>query len=109
MGRRGAGGRRRRRWPGGSSRPARLTVVSALVRARATAPQGASGAQSRRANVAGAFRARRGAPSLAGADAWLVDDVVTSGATAESCAEALRAVGARAVYVLCVARAGTGA
>jgi predicted amidophosphoribosyltransferase len=88
---------------------ARLPAVRALARSRATAPQGAAGARSRRANVAGAFRPRRGAPPLAGADAWLVDDVVTSGATAEACAEVLRAQGVRAVYVLCVARAGGGA
>ena len=36
-----------------------LTVVRALARVRDTTPQGAPGARSRRANVRGAFRARR--------------------------------------------------
>jgi predicted amidophosphoribosyltransferase len=53
--------------------------------------------------------AHRPAPAILGADAWLVDDVMTSGATAEACVEALRDLGARAVYVLVVGRAGGGA
>jgi predicted amidophosphoribosyltransferase len=83
--------------------------LAALARRKRTAPQGVAGASSRRANVAGAFRARLRAATaepLAGADVWLVDDVMTSGATAEACAETLRAAGARAVFALVVARAG---
>lgn len=80
-------------------------LVPALARVRWTVPQGAPGARSRASNVAGAFRVRPAAVGrVAGADLWLVDDVVTSGATVRACAEALRAAGARSVSVLAVAR-----
>jgi len=83
-----------------------LPVVRALRRARWSAPQGAPGAVSRRANVRGAFRPRRAARRrIAGRRVWLVDDVLTSGATAGECARALRRMGAREVAVLVVARA----
>lgn len=45
---------------------------------------------------------------LAGRTVWLVDDVMTSGATAAECARALRRCGADAVCVLTLARAGAG-
>ena len=84
-----------------------VEVLRALARRRATPPQGAPGSVSRRANVRGAFRGRSGAASdLAGRPVWLVDDVVTSGATAAECARVLRRLGAREVSVLCAARAG---
>jgi ComF family protein len=72
-----------------------------LARIRATAAQTALSAVERHANVRGAFVA---ASSAAGADVVLIDDVLTTGATAAECARALRAVGARSVGVLTVAR-----
>ena len=68
-------------------------------------PQGAPGASSRAANVARAFEALpRPAERLAGRAVWLVDDVVTSGATARACAEVLRRALASEVSVLALAR-----
>ena len=72
-----------------------------LARTRATAPQTALNAMERHDNVRGAFVA---SSSAAGADVVLVDDVLTTGATAAECARALRAAGARSVGVLTVAR-----
>jgi ComF family protein len=83
-----------------------VSLVPALRRRRWTAPQGAPGARSRAANVAEAFTIRdRRARAVAGRDLWLVDDVVTSGATVRACAEELRRHGARSVGVLALARA----
>jgi predicted amidophosphoribosyltransferase len=53
--------------------------------------------------VAGAFAA---APRAAGLDLVLVDDVVTTGATADAAAGALLGAGARSVRVIALARAG---
>jgi len=80
-----------------------------LVRSRWTAPQGAPESPRRRANVHGAFALRRGqALDLRGVPVWLVDDVLTSGATLDACAQVLAARGARRIGVLCLARAGEG-
>lgn len=76
-----------------------------LRRRRATPPLGEAGAAERAALVAGAFAvSRRGAARIAGRRVLLVDDVMTSGATAGACAEALLAAGAAAVDVLAAAR-----
>jgi ComF family protein len=61
-------------------------------------------ARGRRETVEGAFEVAR--PRLVrGERVLLVDDVFTTGATVSACASALRAAGAREVYVLTVARA----
>lgn len=72
-----------------------------LARARDTAPQTDLDVAARRANVRGAFL---GSAAVRGLDLLLVDDVLTTGATASECARALRAAGARHVGVLTVAR-----
>jgi ComF family protein len=82
-------------------------VVEALIRRRATRAQVELAADRRRANVAGAFRLRRSwfrSPNLRGKKLMLIDDVSTTGATLESCAEVLRAAGAAKVYALTAAR-----
>ncbi len=52
--------------------------------------------------MAGAFEA---AAAVAGRDVALVDDVVTTGATADAAASALRLAGARSVVIVALARA----
>lgn len=68
---------------------------------RRTAPQKNLGPVARRLNVRGAFRA---SPRVAGRHVLLIDDVMTTGATAEEAARALRHAGAARVTVGIVAR-----
>jgi ComF family protein len=77
----------------------------ALVRGRDTGTQGGKSSRGRRVNVKGAFRVpdRRRA-QIEGKRVLLIDDVLTTGATAEACAKALLAAGALAVDVAVVAR-----
>lgn len=83
-------------------------VLDGLVRTRATPPSEGLGREERRANVAGAFAVNR-PERIAEQRIILVDDVLTSGATADACASALIAAGAASVYALAFARATYGA
>ena len=75
-----------------------------LVRRRRTPSQGRLGPAARARNVRGAFALRPGR-CVAGKRLVLVDDVLTTGATAEECARVLRREGAAWVGVLTLARA----
>ena len=85
-------------------RRARLDVAKGvLVRSRPTPPQTGLSAAGRRRNVTGAFSVRR-RRRIQGRDVVLVDDVLTTGATALACGRALRAAGASEVRLLTAAR-----
>jgi ComF family protein len=78
--------------------------VSSLSRVRSTPPQTERDRAQRTRNVRDAFAVPR--PSrVAGRRVLLVDDVMTTGATASECARVLRTAGARRIDVLTLARA----
>ncbi len=78
----------------------------ALERPRRTPPLRNMNGRQRARAVGGAFQvAPGGRARIAGRHLTLVDDVFTSGATANACADALLGAGAASVTVLCWARA----
>jgi ComF family protein len=72
-----------------------------VQRHRATAPQATLSASQRKANMLGAFTVRRRCDNLRVA---IIDDVLTTGATAGAMANALRDAGASGVDLWCIAR-----
>jgi predicted amidophosphoribosyltransferase len=76
-----------------------------LKRARRTASQVGLTADQRRRNVAGAFKVEKDkAPLIKGKKLVVVDDVITTGATAEACSRVLKRAGADRVDILALAR-----
>ena len=83
----------------------RPVLVDALARVSATRNLDGKTAAERRDEVATAFAVRpRRVGQLEGRRVLLIDDVMTSGATAGACSESLLAAGAAAVDVLVAAR-----
>jgi ComF family protein len=81
--------------------------VNALLRVKATQSQVGLTKVERIDNMQGAFRVRDGA-SVRGLNVVLVDDVLTSGATANAASRALLRAGAKRVDALVFARVVTG-
>jgi ComF family protein len=81
-------------------------AIDACVRERDAPPQAGLDRDSRRRNVRGAFRCQR---SFAGERVALVDDVMTTGATLDELARAVKAAGAASVanWVVCRTAAET--
>jgi ComF family protein len=78
-------------------------VGGGLRRTRRTDQQVGKRLGERRSNIAGAFEYT--GPRLDGQTVAVVDDVVTTGATAVECARVLRDAGAKAVWAFAFARA----
>jgi ComF family protein len=86
-------------------RTGKRMLVEALVRRRRRKSQHGLTASQRRRNVSGVYRASPGAAkAIEGRIVILVDDVFTTGATAEACTRALMRAKAREVHVLTLAR-----
>lgn len=88
---------------------ARLDYLpDALIRTAATDSQGGKSARGRRLNVKHAFAvSEAGRRAIRGRRILLIDDVLTTGATAEACTKALLEAGARAVDLAVIARVRT--
>lgn len=103
----------KRRWHRGFNQAALLArevarrfdvpVSNVVRRSRATPSQAGLTHAKRRANVRGAFKVKRGT-RLDGLRVLLIDDVLTTGATAAACARELKRAGAAHVTVLALAR-----
>ena len=104
----------RRRWQRGFNQAGLLAreisrlwnvpVRNVARRTKATSPQAGLTNAKRRANVRGAFSVKRGL-RLDGMRVLLVDDVLTTGASASACARALKRAGAKHIALLTLARA----
>jgi ComF family protein len=82
--------------------------VASLKRIRSTRPQVGLTGRARSANVAGAFRVSpEAARRIAGRNVILVDDVITTGATAAAATRTLKRAGAARVDLLTFARVPT--
>jgi ComF family protein len=88
-----------------SRRTSLPVALDLLRRSKATPPLRGLGRRDRALAVRGAFQLRDDAkPAVRGRKIILIDDVFTSGATADACARALKRAGAGQVDVLCWAR-----
>jgi competence protein ComFC len=92
-----------------------IPVINAVRRIHNTQTQTGLSNSKRRENVAGAFRvkmtrsfppaaSRRRPTPVTGLRILLVDDVMTTGATASACAATLKRAGAKSVTLLTIAR-----
>ena len=78
-----------------------MRFANLLARNRWTGSQASLSNSDRRSNVSGAFKVRR---PVQGLRILLIDDVMTTGATAGACATVLKRAGAKSVTLLTLAR-----
>lgn len=84
-------------------------LVDALVRRKRTPSLGGLGREERERALAGAIKLRSDASQIiAGRHIWLIDDVLTSGATSDACTATLLDAGAASVGIACFARVMDG-
>lgn len=76
--------------------------MALLQKIRSNAPQSSLSAEARKGNVLGVYRAIH-PEQIRGKRILLVDDIVTTGATAEECARVLLTAGAKSVYLAAMA------
>ncbi|MCU0600813.1 MAG: ComF family protein [Desulfobacterales bacterium] len=74
-----------------------------VIRRKKTEPQTGLGREKRRSNIKGAFSVLQ-PESIHGKQVLLVDDVYTTGATTEECAQVLSNQGASNIHILTLAR-----
>lgn len=86
------------------ARSLKIPCLDCLERIRMTEAMKNMSAEQRNQNVAGAFQWKGDMPLL-GKRVILVDDIVTTGSTAEACASVLKQAGARGVTLLTFAAA----
>jgi ComF family protein len=85
------------------SRRTGIPVGNVIKRRKATPPQAGMTSAQRRTNMVGAFRVPK-KDVVQGRHVLLIDDVLTTGATAGACAAALKRAGSARVTVLTLAR-----
>jgi len=88
---------------GGLASQRKVAVLNCLYRYRETVSQTKLDRAARWENMAGAFRMKRGF-DVRGRRLLIIDDVFTTGATVNACAQALVQAGARRLAILTIAR-----
>ncbi len=81
------------------------TLLDLLVRTKNNKPQASLNQKERKQNVAGIFKVReKYLAEIKGKNILLIDDVITTGATVESCCKILKKSGIKKIYVLTLAK-----
>lgn len=81
-----------------------IPYVNALKRIKKTTKQSSQSKLDRQRNLKNAFKVKNGASTIKNSSVLLVDDVYTTGSTADECSKALLNFGVNKVYVITIAR-----
>ncbi len=80
-------------------------LLDLLIRTKNNKPQASLNQRMRRKNVVGIFKAKeRYYQEIKGRNVLLIDDVITTGSTIESCCKVLKKAGVAKIYVLTLAK-----